>query len=121
MQPKLMLISVDDYLAGEAQGFRKHEYVDGEVYARAGAARRHNVLASNIHVRAGNAAYRALNCQVFGPDMKIYVEARNSFYYPDLSACCDPTDRNEQFLACPCFIVEVLSPSTASIDRREKR
>jgi Uma2 family endonuclease len=121
MLPRLMPISVDDYLAGEAQGPRKHEYVDGEIYAMAGASRRHNVLASNIHVRAGNAAHRTPNCQVFGSDMKVYVETRNSFYYPDLSACCDPTDRNEQFLARPCFIVEVLSPSTASIDRREKR
>ena len=60
-------------------------------------------------------------CQVFGSDMKVYVETHNSFYYPDLSVCCDRSDRHELFLTRPCFIAEVLSPSTASIDRREKR
>src|SRR5258708_33294686 len=53
--------------------------------------------------------------------MKVYVETHKSFYYPDLSVCCDASDRNELFLVRPCFIVEVTSPSTASIDRREKR
>ena len=121
MQPKLIPVSVDDYLAGEARSPRKHEYVDGEIYAMDGASRRHNVIVGNLYARAWNAASRTHNCQVFGADMKLYVESRNSFYYPDLSVCCDPTDRDERFLARPCFIVEVLSPSTASIDRREKR
>lgn len=58
---------------------------------------------------------------MFGSDMKVYVEAHNSFYYPDVSVCCDGNDRNELFLTRPCFIFEILSPSTASIDRREKR
>ena len=53
--------------------------------------------------------------------MGVYVETYNSFYYPDLSVCCDRSDRNELFLVRPCFIVEITSPSTASIDRREKR
>jgi Uma2 family endonuclease len=121
MQPQRALITVDEYLAEEAHRQRKHEYVDGETYAMVGASRRHNILVSNIHVRAGNAASRTKDCQVFGPDMKLFIPARNSFYYPDLSACCDPTDRDERFLTKPCLIVEVLSPATASIDRREKR
>jgi Uma2 family endonuclease len=53
--------------------------------------------------------------------MRIQVEARNCFYHPDVSACCDPNDRDELYVTSPCLIIEVLSPSTASIDRREKR
>ncbi len=53
--------------------------------------------------------------------MRVQVEARNSYYYPDVSACCDPNDRDELYLTSPCLIIEVLSPSTANIDRREKR
>lgn len=121
MRPELARISIADYLVGEAKGERKHEYVDGEIYAMSGASRRHNLLASNIHVQAGWAAKRKPHCQVFGSDMKLYVEARNSVYYPDLSVCCDPEDRDERYLIRPCWIVEVLSPSTANIDRREKR
>jgi Uma2 family endonuclease len=81
-QPKFARIEVPDYLAREERSERKHEYVDGEIYAMSGASRRHNLLVSNFHVRAGNAAHRTRDCQVFGSDMKVRIEARNSFYYP---------------------------------------
>jgi Uma2 family endonuclease len=110
-----------EYLEREEINPVKCEYVDGEVYAMSGAKRRHNLIASNLVRRAREAADNRAGCQVFGSDMKVYVETFNSFYYPDLSVCCDGSDRNELFLVRPCFIVEVSSPSTASIDRREKR
>ena len=53
--------------------------------------------------------------------MKVHVQARNSFYYPDVSACCDTLDRSEICVERPCLVIEVLSPATASIYRREKR
>jgi Uma2 family endonuclease len=34
---------------------------------------------------------------------------------------CDTNDREALYCAAPCLIVEVLSPSTERIDRREKR
>lgn len=120
-QPKPVHVSIDDYLASEARSPRRREYVDGEIYAMSGASRRHNQIASNLHVHAGNAARQTRDCQVFGPTMKLYVEARNCIYYPDLMASCDPADNDDRYLTRPCFVVEVLSPSTASIDRREKR
>lgn len=121
MQRKRAHISVAEYLASEAKSARKREYVDGEIFVMAGASRRHNQIVMNLLICAGNAAKATSGCQVFGSDMKLYVESRNSVYYPDLSASCDPTDDNEGYLTRPCLIVEVLSPSTASIDRREKR
>lgn len=121
MQPKPAPLSPAEYLEREQKSPVKYEYLDGEIYAMSGATRRHNLIAANLLGRAWNAAAAERGCQVFGSDMKVYVEAHNSFYYPDLSVCCDPNDRNELFLTRPCFIVEVTSPSTASIDRREKR
>ena len=121
MQPKHTLLTPAQYLEKEEKSPTKHEYVDGEVYAMTGARRRHNLIAANLVRHAGNAAPGHKDCQLFGSDMKVYVETYNSFYYPDLSICCDRGDRGELFLTRPCFIVEVLSPSTASIDRREKR
>jgi Uma2 family endonuclease len=120
MKPKPVQLTSAEYLDWESKSPVKHEYVDGEIYAMYGATRRHNLIASNLIERA-RAAGRRRGCQVFGSDMKVHVEARNSFYYPDLSVCCDPSDRHEFFLVRPCFIVEILSPSTAAIDRREKR
>ncbi len=113
--------TVAGYLALEQRSVVKHEYVDGEIYAMSGASRRHNLLVGNLFGRAWQTSTAGHGCQVFGSDMKVRIEARNSFYYPDVSACCDSDDRNDLYITRPCFIVEVLSPSTASVDRREKR
>lgn len=122
MEPKPVPLTPSEYLDREGRSPIKREYVDGEVYATSGAKRRHNLIAANLVYRArGASVIGRQECQVFGSDMKVYVETHNSFYYPDLSVCCDASDRNELFLVRPCFIVEVASPSTASIDRREKR
>ena len=121
MQPKFVHISLEEYFAREASSARKHEYVDGEIFAMSGTSRRHNLLATNLIREASLAAQGRSDCQVFGSDMRLHVDTRNSVYYPDVSATCDPHDRNEGYLTHPCFIVEILSPSTAGIDRREKR
>jgi Uma2 family endonuclease len=121
MHSKPAFFTSAEYLEWENQNRIKHEYVDGEVYAMSGAKRRHNLIAATVVRLSGNAAAERGLCQVFGSDMKVHVEAHNCFYYPDVSVCCDPNDRNELYLTRPCFIVEVTSPSTASIDRREKR
>src|SRR5690606_4032964 len=121
MQPKPSPLTATEYLNREQQSPVKHEFVDGEVYAMSGATRRHNLIAGNLLALTHAAARERDECQAFGSDMKVHVEMHNSFYYPDVSVCCDRNDRHELYLVRPCFIVEVLSPSTASIDRREKR
>lgn len=118
-QAYLPSLSIDDYLAGELASEIRHEYVDGEVYAMAGAGRAHNLIVTNIVARLRVKA-RGTPCLVFATDMKVRVGAWNAFYYPDVAVSCDPSDDNEFYLTAPCLIVEVLSPSTEGIDRREK-
>jgi Uma2 family endonuclease len=121
MQPKLLHLSPAEYFEWEEKSPLKYEYVDGEVYAQSGAKRAHNLIAGNLFARAWLAAKGRAGCQVFGSDMKVHIETHNCFYYPDVSASCDPADLNERFLVRPCFIVEVSSSSTVAVDRREKR
>ena len=40
-----------DYLSGEAMSPVRHEYVDGHVYAMAGASKAHNTITLNIASR----------------------------------------------------------------------
>ncbi len=112
-------LSVEEYLRMEAEAAVKHEYVDGEVYAMSGASERHNRIAGNafFHLRA---ATRGSPCAVFIADMKLRVAGLNAFYYPDVMLCCDPADDHPHYKTAPCIVVEVLSPSTVNIDRREK-
>ncbi len=52
-------------------------------------------------------------------DMKVATE--NCFYYPDVVVTCHADQETAEFyLTQPCLIVEVLSPSTQHIDKREK-
>lgn len=121
MPSKLTPISIEDYLAFEEKTPLRHEYVDGHIHAMSGAKRQHNLIVTRLAQRARSAADSRGPCQVFTSAMKLYVRTRNSIYYPDIVASCDPADREELYVTRPCFIVEVLSHSTASIDRREKR
>jgi len=65
------------------------------------------------------AASRGGPCRVFSSDMKVALDPR-LFYYPDVMVVCDPTDVEPYFKSRPCLLVEVLSPATEIIDRREK-
>jgi Uma2 family endonuclease len=88
MRSKPAPLSPAEYLDREEHSPIKSEYVNGEIYAMSGAKRAHNLIASNLVYRArGAATGRRSGCQVFGSDMKIYVETHNSFYYPDLRPC----------------------------------
>ncbi|MCV5951061.1 Uma2 family endonuclease, partial [Escherichia coli] len=51
--------------------------------------------------------------------MQTWVKALNRYYYPDVAiSCADEPSAHE--IHQPCFILEVLPPSTADKDRREK-
>jgi Uma2 family endonuclease len=86
-----------------------------------GASDRHGLIV-NAMAFALTAAARRKGCQLFSSDMKLRLELGGNtiFYYPDLLLSCDPQDRDPYFRRAPCMIVEVLSASTARIDRREK-
>src|SRR5438874_4588728 len=95
---KSEFISVEDYLAGEETSDIKHEYVDGVVYAMAGASKNHNRIAGNIyasllqHLRGGP-------CRPFISDVKVRLEVlgEDVFYYPDVMVACDLRDTHRLF------------------------
>jgi Uma2 family endonuclease len=111
--------STNEYLDMEAGSSVKHEYIAGEVYAMSGASERHNRIAGNAFYLFRTAA-RGGRCGVYISDMKLRIQAQNSFYYPDVMLTCQADDDHPLYKTAPCIVVEVLSPSTAAIDRREK-
>src|SRR4051794_39690710 len=85
------LVSPDEYLTGEAASEIKHEYLNGVVYATAGARQRHNDIAMNIAATL-HARLRGRPCRPYGSDMLVRVERGGDlrFYYPDVSIICRP-------------------------------
>ena len=113
-------ISAEDYLEGEKTSPIKHEYIQGQVYAMAGASDAHVTISLNFasmlrsHLRGGE-------CRVYITDMKAQIESLNSYYYPDVMVTCDRRDREfDYFKRYPTLIVEVVSPSTEAFDRGDK-
>lgn len=112
-----------DYLANERASTIKHEYVAGEVFAMAGASKRHGTLAGNAFI-ALRQHLRGRPGGVWMADMKVRVRADSAYYYPDVVVTCDPADLGpdapKDYLEAPILVVEVLSESRERIDTREK-
>ena len=113
-------ISPEQYLALEETSTVKHEYIDGEIYAMAGATDAHVTLTGNLFA-ALLSHTRGSECRVYFSDMKAKIEALSRYYYPDIMVTCDSKDKNEStFKRYPILIVEVLSDSTTGFDRGDK-
>lgn len=114
-------VSEDEYLAAEAASEVRHEYIGGQVYAMTGASDRHGLIANAVAF-ALTPAVRRKQCQLFIADMKLRLQIGDEtiFYYPDLLVSCHAQDREKFFRSAPCLLIEILSESTARIDRREK-
>jgi Uma2 family endonuclease len=121
MERRLDRLSVADYLEQESRSTIRHEYLDGETFPLADGSRRHELIVSNLLRRAQAAITPESPCRVSGSHVRVHVRGRNCFYYPDLSVSTNPNDVDVPYVSWPCLIVEVLSPSTAISDRREKR
>lgn len=114
-------VSIDEYLANEDGADIRHEYIDGQLYAMTGASRNHGLIVGNLYALL-RPLLRGTPCQLFANDMKVRLRIKDQdiFYYPDLLLSCDEYDRETYYCSHPCLLVEVLSDSTARIDRREK-
>ncbi len=116
-RPPRSRVSVDEYLAFERRHPARHEYVDGYVYAMTGAPPPHNRIVGNIFARLWSLAGEG-PCHVYVEAAKLRVG--DDFYYPDVMVVCDAAGGDEEFAYAPCVLVEVLSPSTARVDRSQK-
>ena len=112
----------EQYLALERQASYKSEYVNGGIFAMAGASREHNQIAFNI---AGELHGQLKNrpCLAYVNDMRVKVNATGLYTYPDVAALCgEPQFEDERMdaLLNPSVIIEILSPSTEAYDRGDK-
>jgi Uma2 family endonuclease len=113
-------IDVVDYFVFEDASPLRHEYVAGRVYAMAGGTMRHHRIAGNVF-RLLAERIDDTACQVFMEGMKLHVQAADRVYYPDVFVFCGSAVAGDAKVAVDAaLIVEVLSESTADIDRREK-
>jgi Uma2 family endonuclease len=121
-RPVQTYITPEEYLALEREAEYKNEYFDGEIFAMVGASRKHNLITTNI-TRELSQQLKTKPCEVYSSDMRVRIPNANIYTYADVSvACGEPKfeDAELDTLLNPDLIVEVLSKSTASYDRRQK-
>lgn len=113
-------LSSEEYLQFEAGTPIRHEYVAGEVFAMSGASLEHELICGNLFA-AFHGHLRGGPCKPFSGNFKLHLSVNDSqfFYHPDVMVACGP-DADSRFCTSPRLIIEVLSPSTESTDRREK-
>ncbi len=113
-------MSAAEFLAWEATQTVKHEFVQGEVFAMAGAGKAHVTVTLNVAM-ALRRHLRGSACSTFMADTKLRVEATDSYFYPDVLVTCSSADAADPMIVRePTLLVEVLSPSTAANDRGHK-
>ena len=122
LQPKHHEFTVADYWRMEAQTPLKHEFFQGQTYAMAGTSSHHNRIAGDVTAALDN-QLRGQQCETFAGDQRLKMEQTTLQTYPDVRVACsplryDPADKRT--LTGATVIVEVLSPSTANYDRKEK-
>jgi Uma2 family endonuclease len=117
--PKLKTkTSVKDYLETEKISPVKREYVDGIVYAMAGASDNHARIAGDIYTALA-IHLRDSPCEPFSSDIKVRV-SQKVYYYPDILVTCEQSPENAYFRNEPILIIEIALPSTERTDRSEK-
>ena len=113
--------SDEEYLAFEREAEEKHELVNGEIVAMAGATREHNLIGVNVsselHFRL-----KGKGCEIYANDMRVRMK-KGRYGYPDVVVVCDkPNFADDEFdvLLNPLVVVEVLSKTTRFRDKTEK-
>jgi Uma2 family endonuclease len=114
--------TAEEYLALERASSEKNEFAFGEIYAMGGASAKHVAIVTNI---AGElrSQLRRRPCHVYSADLRLCVDAKRRYTYPDVVVVCGQPqflDKELDTLLNPDLIVEVLSESTRNYDRGDK-
>mgnify|MGYP003635526021 CR=1 FL=1 len=118
-----MYMTEAEYLEFNRDSEIRHEYIQGEVVAMAGASQNHNRLVATIRFLLYGHLRNKKGCEVYGENMRVKIKLADLQTFPDLSVVCGDiqlTDDLPPALLNPNLIIEVLSPSTESYDRGKK-
>jgi len=114
-------MSCEEFLEFQARSPVPYEYVNGVIRAMSSPSIAHGLVTQNIF-RAIDSRLRPGLCEAFcvGLDLRLRPGEDDLIYIPDVFVSCDRKEWHEKWIPNPKLVVEVLSPSTQHIDRREK-
>jgi Uma2 family endonuclease len=117
-------LTVEEFLAIENGGAARHEYIAGEMFEMRAPMPRHEVIVANLlrqlREQLGSSPSTLIAANL---GLRLRVEKTDLFYRPDVMVACGPfapAALDLPYVTDPRLIVEVFSPITEDIDRREK-
>jgi Uma2 family endonuclease len=106
----------DEFLAFEAEETEPCELVDGVIHIMTGGSAGHSAIKSNV-LALLQTELRAGPCRSYS-GLKVVTEI--AAVYPDVLVICRPMAPDDDRVADPTVIVEILSPTTETHDRIRK-
>jgi Uma2 family endonuclease len=107
-------MTLEEFLVWEEREELRWEFDGFAPVATTGGTVGQGLIQTNLIGELGN-RLRGGPCRVLGSHVKIAVAG--SIRYPDAFVVCTPTPRAATVITDPVVVFEVLSPSTASVDR----
>ena len=116
--------TVEEFLRFAEEKPGRYEYVAGRIFEMTSELVRHEMIVTNL-AAAFQTQLRGTPCWSFTSNMKLRLKGGEDeiVYLPDVMIACGPFTQealDASWVKDPCVIVEVISASTESIDRREK-
>ena len=111
--------TVEEYLEFDRKSEIRNEYYNGQIYAMAGGTHNHAIINANISGEL-RARLKGRACRTTSSDLRVQIPVKGSYVYPDVVVVCgEPQygDKVTDVLLNPTLVIEVLSPSTESLDR----
>ncbi len=114
-------MTLEEFFEFEEHSPIRHEFINGVVFAMIGPTLNHNRIVNNLAFAIRDQLKRG-PCEIFTSEVKLIVRwaTNNIVYSPDVVVDCRPDTRDPRWVQDPKLLVEVLSPSTQLVDRREK-
>ena len=109
--------TVEDFLVFEAEEPERYEFVDGIVRMMTGGSAAHSAIKLNLAV-ALRASLRSGPCRVDVDGLKVVTAS--AVIHPDVLVICRPLAPDDDRVADPTVVAEVISPSTEAHDRVRK-
>ena len=116
--------SLEEYFELEFNSDIRHEFHNGVIVECAYTSENHGRVVSNLARLLGNCLENS-DCDVFASDRMVYTAKCNRTFYPDLTLVCGEREyyqysKNMKATTNPSILIEVVSNSTANIDRGDK-
>lgn len=122
MDAILEVATAAEYLAFERNTERKHEYLDGRIYAMPSVTARHCLILVNLISELGGQLHNRPEL-VFPSNMRLKVIKTGLYTYPDVTVVTDDSQYEDEVtdtLLNPLILIEVLSAETEAYDRGKK-